>query len=418
MAAYQSEALGLSAGDPGTVATLEDVVRDGARRMLERALEAEVEAFLGRARYGRVRVRAGYRNGKARRRHIGVGTWSLPVAAPRVAHLAAGDPPFRSALLPRGKYWTRTTQQLFARLYLEGLSSGDFEPALRGLMGSEAPLSANTVLRLKAEWQGEYELWRRRPIHARYAYIWADGIYLDAGLEPQAACMLVVLGGREDGQKELLALEMGYRESSESWATVLRDLRDRGLAMPRLAVGDGALGLWAALRDVFPATDHQRCWNHRLMNLLDRLPKRLHGECRRHLRRIASASSRGMAEAARDEALAWLRRLEQPAAAETLLRDWDDFVRYYDYPLEHWRHLRTSNPIESVFSGVRLRTNVAKRTGRRDNALYLVFKIVERLSGKWRPLAGDPELLRFVVDGAQFKDGILVEVPADQKEAA
>ena len=418
MAAYQSESLGLRADDPEAVGTLEDVVREGARRMLERALEAEVEAFLGRPRYGRLHLRPGYRNGKARRRHIGIGTWSIPVAAPRVADLPPGSPPFRSALLPRGKYWTRTTQQLFARLYLEGLSSGDFEPALRGLMGAEAPLSANTVLRLKAEWQGEYEAWRRRPIHARYAYIWADGIYLDAGLEPQAACMLVVLGGREDGQKELLALEMGYRESTESWATLLRDLRERGLAIPRLAVGDGALGLWAALRDAFPATEHQRCWNHRLVNVFDRLPKRLHGECRRRLKRVVYSSSRAAAEAARDEALTWLRRLDQHAAAETLLRDWDDFVRFYDYPIEHWRHLRTSNAIESVFSGVRLRTNVAKRTGRRDNALYLVFKIVERLSGHWRVLAGQSELMRLVIEGSTFVDGILVEAPRRTEEAA
>ena len=334
MSAYQTPGPDLVSGHPEIAQGLEELVREGARRMLERALETEVEAFLGRPRYGRSLPRRGYRNGHARRRQIGIGSWSIPIEAPRVAHLPPGAESFRSELVPRGRYWTRTSQALFARLYLEGLSSGDFEPAFRGLLGEAAPLSANTVLRLKAEWAAEYEAWRQRPIRARYAYIWADGIYLDAGLEPESSCMLVILGAREDGAKELLGLEMGYRESSDSWAEVLRGLRERGLAAPRLAVGDGALGLWAALRDVYPTTEHQRCWNHRVINLRDRLPTRLHAELRRRLRRVYGASSLAAAEAARDEVLAWLRRLGQPAAAETLLRDWDDFVRFYRYPIE------------------------------------------------------------------------------------
>jgi transposase-like protein len=403
---------------PEVSASLEALAREGARRILERALAAEVDAYLGRARYARGGPARGYRNGFGRPREIGIGTWSVPIRAPRVADVAPELTPFRSSLVPRGGYWTRATQQLFARLYLEGLSSGDFEPAFRGLLGERAPLSPNTVLRLKAEWQAEYEAWRRRPLTARYVYLWADGIYLDAGLEPERSCLLVVLGARADGAKELLAMDLGYRESSESWAGVLRDLRERGLGAPRLAVGDGALGLWAALRDVFPATAHQRCWNHRVLNVADRLPRRLQPELRTRLRRVYGASSRGSCEAARDEVLAWLRRLDQPAAAATLERDWTDFTRFYDFPLEHWRHLRTSNPVESIFAGVRLRTNVVKRTRRRDNALYLVFKIVERLSGSWHVLDGDPHLAELLVEGAQFSDGILIEPAREEAPAA
>ncbi|HJW20991.1 MAG TPA: IS256 family transposase, partial [Candidatus Limnocylindrales bacterium] len=397
--------------------SLEELAREAIRRMLERALAAEVDAFLGRGRYERGARRRGYRNGYARPREIGVGTWSVPVRAPRVADVPLDEPAFRSRILPHRRFWSRTTQALFARLYLEGLSSGDFEPAFRSLVGERAPLSPNTVLRLKDEWQAEYQAWRRRPLPARYAYLWADGVYLDAGLEPETSCLLVVVGARQDGSKELLALELGYRESRESWAELLRGLRDRGLEAPRLAVGDGALGLWAALRDVYPETWHQRCWNHRVLNILDKLPERLWPEARRRLRRVYLASSRAACDAARDELLAWLRRLGQPAAADTLLRDWDDFVRFYDLPIEHWRHLRTSNPVESVFAGVRLRTRVAKRARRRDNALYLVFKIVQRLSDRWQPLAGR-HLVELVVAGARFADGILSEAEPEKEVAA
>lgn len=242
--------------------TLEAVAREGARRMLERALEAEVDVFLGRLRYAPRGTDSGYRNGHGRPREIGIGTWSVEVRPPRVSDLPAGSEPFSSALLPRRRYLSLETQRLFARLYLEGLSSGDFEPAFRELLGERATLSASTVVRLKAEWQADYEAWRTRPISARYGYVYADGLYLGAGLEPEHSCLLVIVGVREDGAKELLAMELGYRESTASWAGVLRDLRERGLAAPLLAIGDGALGLWAALGEIFPATRRQRCWNH------------------------------------------------------------------------------------------------------------------------------------------------------------
>ncbi len=399
--------------------TLEAVAREGARRMLQRALEIEVDVALGRDRYAPGGAETGYRNGFGRRREIGIGTWSVEVRPPRVSDLPPGSQPFASALLPRRRYLSQDTQRLFARLYLEGLSSGDFEPAFRELLGEKAPLSASTIIRLKAAWAADYERFRNRPIDGRYAYIWSDGLYLGAGLEDEQSCVLVVIGARADGRKELLAMQLGYRESTDSWAGVLRDLRERGLAAPLLAVGDGALGLWAALSEVFPATRHQRCWNHRVLNLLDRLPKRLWAETRRRLREVWSAPTRTACEARRDELGLWLHAAGQDQAAETLYRDWDAFTTFYDFPAEHWLHLRTSNAIESVFSGVRLRTNVAKRARVRENALYLVFKIVDRLGQHWRVLNGGATVMTLVLAGERFVDGVLVkQAPREEKRAA
>lgn len=235
--------------------TLEELARERARRMLERALAAEVHEFLGRARYQRrLLAEHGYRNGYGRRRAVAIGTWPVDVRAPRVRDLPEDAEPFHSSILPRRRMLSAETQRLFARLHLEGLSSGDFEPAFCELLGETAPLSSSTILRLEEEWAVEYAAWRVRPLTARYAYIWSDGIYLGAGLEPDNSCLLVVVGAREDGHKELLAMELGYRESTASWAGVLRGLRDRGMAAPLLACGDGALGLWAALDQVYTST--------------------------------------------------------------------------------------------------------------------------------------------------------------------
>jgi transposase-like protein len=393
--------------------TLESIAREGARALLARMLEEEVDAFLGRGRYVRCGGAGGYRNGYGRSREVGIGTWSVEVRAPRVSDLPQGAAPFASAILPKRRYLSQETQRLFARLYLEGLSSGDFEPAMRQLMGGAATLSPSTILRLKAEWAAEYEAFRTRRLEHAYAYLWADGIYLGAGLEEERSCLLVVIGAREDGRKELLAMELGYRESTESWAGVLRGLRERGLAVPPLlAIGDGALGLWAALREVFPSTRHQRCWNHKALNVIDKLPKRLQPEARARIAGVWGSLTRADAERARDATLAWLHGRGQADAAATLLRDWDDLVTFYDFPAEHWRHLRTSNVVESVFAGVRLRTTVAKRARVRENALYLVFKIVERLAGSWRPLNGGATVMTLLLTGARFRDGILVEHPA------
>jgi len=398
--------------------TIEELAREGARRMLERALAVEVDEFLGRPRYERrMLAEHGYRNGYGRPRAVAIGTWPVEVRAPRIRDLPDEAPPFHSAILPRRRMLSAETQRLFARLYLEGLSSGDFEPAFRELLGEYATLSSSTILRLKEEWASEYAAWRVRPLSARYAYIWSDGIYLGAGLEPENSCLLVVVGAREDGRKELLAMELGYRESSASWAGVLRGLKARGLEAPLLACGDGALGLWAALDEVFPTTKHQRCWNHRVLNILDKVPKRLWPDIRRRLREVWGSESRAECELRRDALVRWLEAHGQVSAAETVLRDWDDFVTFYDFPAEHWIHLRTSNPIESLFAGVRLRTDVAKRMRRRENALFLVFKIAQRLEHSWRPLNGGLTVMILLLGGARFVDGVYVPQSAQVSAA-
>ena len=388
---------------------LEVYVQEGARQMLVAVLEEEVNAFLRRHRYERGKVFRGYRNGYLPPREVTVGLGPVEVRVPRVAKVPpeVADQGFQSQVVRRYQRASQATQRLFCRLYLEGLSTGDFEPVFRELVGETTALSANAVVRLKERWGREYEIWRKRPLwERRYAYIWADGIYLGAGIEKEKTALLCVLGAREDGEKELLAMEPGYRESTESWGSVLRDLRNRGLEAPLLAAGDGVLGLWAALDEIYPTTEHQRCWNHRIINVQARLPKRLRAEARRRLREMTEAETQKGCEELRDCYVADLLATDQRPAAETVLRDWEDFVTFYHYPREHWIHLRTTNPLESIFSGVRLRTNAAKRLRRRDNALYLVFKIMERLSRHWRPLNGGLNLMALVLEGETFKDGI------------
>ncbi len=377
--------------------------------MLAAALEAEVAEFLGRERYQRRKPLRGYRNGYLPSRELTVGVSAVEVRAPRVARTPDGaeGESFQSQIVRRYQRASESTQRLFAQLYLEGLATGDFEPVFRELVGDTTALSATTIVRLKERWAGEYTTWRRRSLSKdQYVYLWADGVYLGVGTEPEKSALLVVIAAREDGTKELLALELGYRESAESWKELLRDLRNRGLQPPRLAVGDGGLGLWAALDEVFPTAEHQRCWNHRVLNVQDKLPKRLQPEARRRLHAMWTADTQAECERLRDEYAAELRTCGQSRAAECLERDWEDFVTFYHYPKEHWIHLRTSNPVESVFSGVRLRTNAAKRMRNRDAALYLVFKVVERLSQNWRALNGGENLMGLVLEGCVFRDGI------------
>jgi len=378
--------------------------------MLAVVLEEEVNTFLRRQHYERGKEFRGYRNGYHQLRELTVGLCPVKVRVPRVAKVPPDVAPqgFQSQIVWRYQRASETTKRLFVRLYLEGLATGDFEPVFRELVGETMALSPNTIVRLKEHWEQEYEAWRRRPLwEHRYAYVWADGVYLDAGTEVDKTALLCVVGARDDGEKELLAMDLGYRESTESWAETLRDLRDRGLEAPLVGAGDGALGLWAALDEVYPTTEHQRCWNHRITNVQAKLPKRLQKEARRRLRGMVEAPTQKECEELRDRYAADLLAADQRAAAETVLRDWEDFVTFYHYPKEHWIHLRTTNPLESVFSGVRLRTDATRRIRRRDNALYLVFKIVERLSQNWRSLNGGANLMTLVLEGYTFKDGIL-----------
>lgn len=402
---------------PGDV--LEGIVREGARRMLQRALEAEVEEFLGRQPYERTGEFRGYRNGHLPARAIGVGTGAVEVRIPRISDVPAAVAPFSSEIVGRYQRQSKTQQRLFARLYLEGLSSGDFEPVFRALVGGTAALSPTSILRLREEWEMEYRAWRGRPLSDRYVYAWADGVYLKAGLEREKTALLVVIAARADGVKELIALEEGYRESTESWLAVLRSLKERGLTnAPLLGVGDGGLGFWAALNEVFPDTRHQRCWNHRVLNLIDKLPKRLHAEAREQMRALYMAPTRSECTRLRDEYGAQLRLQGQADAALCLGRAWDDFVTFYDFPEEHWVHLKTSNPIESVFDGVKLRTNATKRMRVRENALYLVFKLVCRLGLNWRSINA-PNQLTLLLAGHRYTDGKLcIDHPTQENAAA
>ena len=399
---------------------LESIAREGARRMLAASMEEEVNKFLGRERYERSEEFRGYRNGYHPSRELTVGVSAVEVKVPRVSDVPAEVSPagFESKIVRRYERTSRQTQDLFRKLYLEGLSTGDFEPVFRELVGETAALSPNAIVRLKQRWEEEYRIWRSRMLNEhRYAYIWADGVYLGAGVDREKTALLCVVGAREDGVKELLGMELGYRESTESWAGVLRSLRDRGMEAPLLAIGDGALGLWSALDAVFPTTAHQRCWNHRTLNVQSKLPKALHAEARRRLKEMSAAPTRSECERLRDEYVVDLSAEGRIDAAETVVRDWESFVSFYDFPMEHWVHLRTTNPLESVFSAVRLRTDVTRRMKRRDSALYLVFKVALRLSERWRPLNGGRNLMGLLVDGARFEDGILTELPASAEEA-
>lgn len=417
-AAYQAGADPTTLGEASAVTavvgkTLEELARDGARKVLADALEEEVTAFLGRPKGGRSGGAAfrGYRNGYHPPRELTIGTLAVPIRVPRVAEVPTEVAPegFSSQMVLKYQRTSAATQQLFAQLYLEGLATGDFEPVFRELVGQTTALSASAIVRLKTAWAEEHQTWAQRPLGAqRYAYVWADGVYLGIGDQPDRTALLVVLGAREDGHKELLAIGLGYRESTASWAEVLRDLRERGLGAPLVAIGDGALGLWAALRAVFPTTRHQRCWNHRVLNLQDKLPQREAPEVRRRVRAIAEAPTRADAERLRDRYVEELRAADHGDAAATLLRDWEDFVTFYDFPAVHWVHLRTSNPLESVFAGVRLRTEAAKRMQRRENALYLVWKLIERLGERWRQLNGGATVMELVVAGERFVDGVRV----------
>jgi transposase-like protein len=364
--------------------------------MLARALEIEREEFLGRVHYQRGAELRGYRNGYAPERTVGTGMGAVAIRQPRVSDVPTGAEPFASEIVGRYERRSETQARLLARLYLEGLASGDFEPVFRELVGATAGLSPNSILRLKQEWADEDQLWRCRPLTARYVYVFADGLYLKAGLEAEKTAMLIVIGVTADGRKDLLAMEEGYRGSTASWAGVLRGLRDRGLLeAPLLAVADGALGLWAALDQVFPSTRHQRCWNHRALNVIDKLPRRLHAEARKQLHTLYAAPTRAECSQLRAELCQRLRLQGQADAAACLERDW----------------------IESIFAGVRLRTNAAKRMRVRENALYLVFKLVTRLSLNWRAINGPNQLL-LLIAGERFVDRKLRRQPNTEGLAA
>lgn len=398
-------------GDENTpMVALDELARLGAQRMLQTALEAEVAAYIEAHEHqrdadGRRQV---VRNGSAKSRAIVTGAGELEVRAPRVNDKRVVDGErqrFTSMLLPPYMRKSPKVAEVLPILYLRGLSSNDFKPALQSLLGDKAAgLSASVITRLTAQWEQEREQWTKRDLSDNdYVYVWADGIHLNIRLEEDRLCLLVIIGARPDGTKEVLAVEDGYRESTESWASALRSLRDRGMRAPAVAVGDGALGFWGAIRDVWPETRDQRCWFHKLGNVLDKLPKRLQPKAKRILQSIMNADTREHAE----EGIAAFRAEfapKQQRAVTCLEKDKEALLTFFDFPAEHWIHLRTTNPVESAFATVRLRQRVTKGAGSRTKGLAMAFKLLLMAQQRWRRLNG-AELLPLVRAGVKFVDG-------------
>ena len=392
--------------------------------MLAVALEEEVAAYIAAHageldEHGHRLVR---RNGHARERVLITGAGQVPVTAPRVDDRRV-DPAtgtkarFRSAILPPWCRKSPKVTEVLPLLYLHGMSSGDFAPALEEFFGAAAGLSASVITRLTSQWQADREAFMQRSLADRdYVYVWADGVHFNVRLAEERLCTLVVVGVRSDGAKELVAVADGLRESTESWAELLRDLRRRGMQAPVLAVGDGALGLWAALRDVFPATRAQRCWVHKTANVLAALPNSVHPGARRALAEISQAESREQAAAAL-EAFAVDYGVKWPKAVAKVTGDAEALLAFYDYPAEHWVHLRTTNPVESTFATVRLRTRVTKGPGNKQAGLAMAFKLLEAAEQRWRSVNG-PHLVALVRAGAVFKKGVLIARPEQDQEAA
>jgi len=413
-----------TAGSSSSV--IDEIVREGARRMLAEALQAEVEAYI--AQFTGERDERGnrlvVRNGSHQRREVLTSAGAVEVSAPRVNDRRT-DPDtgqrvrFSSAILPP---WCRKTpkiNEVLPLLYLHGLSTGDFGPALGQFLGSAAGLSASVITKLTETWQGEQRAFAQRDLSGvDYVYLWADGIHVNIRLEEHKLCLLVMIGVRADGRKELVALTDGYRESVESWADLLRDAARRGMSAPVLAIGDGALGFWGALREVFPQARQQRCWFHKIANILGALPKSAHPGAKKVLAEIWNAEDKCHAlDAARAFEAAYGAKF--PKAVAKLTDDLDELLAFYDYPAEHWIHLRTTNPIESTFATVRHRTKITRGPGSRAAGLGMAFKLIEAAQGRWRAVNA-PHLVALVRAGARFEAGKLVERPDDhhQPEAA
>lgn len=403
------DATAFAVDDPETLTMdLDELCRVAAQQMLATALLAERRAYLDAhaEELDATGKRLVVANGYAKTRDITTGAGMLEVSAPRVDDQRDGEK-YGSAILPAYMRKSPKVTEVLPILYLRGLSTGHFVPALGEFFGSRAGLSASTIQRLTEAWQAEHAEWTERDLSALdYVYWWADGVHFNIRLEEDRLCCLVIVGVRPDGTKELIALADGYRESTDSWAEVLRGLRDRGLAAPVLAVGDGALGFWGALRDVFPTTREQKCWVHKTANVLDALPKRLHGDAKDALAKIYNAESR-------TDALVGAKTfgeefVEFPKATTKIVDDLDALLAFYDYPLEHWIHLRTTNPIESTFSTVRLRTKVTRGAGSRNAGLAMAYKLLDAAQARWRRINGH-ELVPLVRAGATFIDGRLQE---------
>jgi putative transposase len=398
--------------------TLEAFARQSMQQLLQRLLEEEVDGLLGRGRYERreaVDPAAGYRNGFGKPRRVSLSSGTLVVRRPRVRGLAER---FASRRLPAFKRRTEEVGRLLPELYLHGLAPGDFDLALRGWLGDGAPLSAASIARLKAGWPAEYERWKTRAVaDLEVVYLGVDGIYVKAGLEKDKAAMLVVLAALRAGRKVVLAVASGYRESTESWAALLRHLKPRGLRAPKLVIGDGHLGIWGALTAIFPEAAEHRGWNHRIRNVLDKLPRTRQAEARSLLTKIPYAATREEAERRKQAFQAWCTKRGLAEVGRRLDRDWERMVTFYQFPHEHWKHLRTTNPVESPFAAVRRRTAAAKRFKKVENATAVIWKTLLVAEHTFRRLDA-PELLPDVAHGVEYVNGVRAVNRRDEKAAA
>jgi putative transposase len=399
--------------------TLEQWAREKIQTQLQHLLEEEVTTFLGRARHERrgtqspVDPPAGSRNGYGKPRQFSMMNGTVTVRRPRVRDLAER---FESKVLPLFKRRTQEVGTLLPELYLHGLSTGDFDVALRGLLGEGAPLSASSIQRLKARFELDYEDWKKRELSGlEVVYWWADGLYVKAGIDDRKSALLTIVGALTTGEKIVLACESGARESKESWLKLLRDLTHRGLTFPQLSVADGHLGIWAALGEIHPTGEEQRCWNHTITNVLDELPKKAQQKAAEWLKAMPYAETKAECERRRDGFVRTYQKTEGKAV-DTLLRDWDRMVTFYSFPQEHWRHLRTTNIVESPFASVRLRTDASRRYKRVEGAKAIIWKMLRIAETSWRKLNA-PELLPLVASGVTFRDGVMTRSGSVESDA-
>jgi putative transposase len=396
---------------PGSRDSLQEILRQGAQKMLAQAIEAEVSEWIEQHQHlqdeqGRRQV---VRNGHLPERNIVTGVGELAIEQPRVhdRRSKGEQEPFHSKLLPPYLRKTKSIEELIPYLYLKGISTGDFHDALAAILGPDCPgLSATTVTRLKTVWEQEYKEWSARSLEGKeYVYVWADGIHTNIRLEEDRQCILVLMGATKDGKKELIAMTDGHRESAQSWRELLLEVKRRGLVIePKLAVGDGALGFWKALAEVYPMTKEQRCWVHKTANVLDKLPKAKQPKAKMMIHEIWLADTREAAGKALD-AFVETYQAKYASACECLTKDRDVLLTFYDFPAEHWRHLRTTNPIESTFATIRLRHRRTKGSGSRIASLTMMFKLAESAARGWRLLNGH-QLLPDVIQGVRFQDGL------------
>jgi len=395
---------------------IEAKARERIQSWLQELLEEEVSEFLGRAKSQRRSEDdvVGYRNGYGKPRRLALSAGTVRVRRPRMRNLGQR---FESRVLPLFKRRSKELGAMLPQLYLHGLSSGDFELALRGLLGEGAPLSAASLQRLKGVWQAEYEQWKQADLsQLELVYWWADGLYVKAGIADRKAALLVIVGALSDGQKVLLACQAGERESKDSWLSVLRELKARQVKFPRVTVADGHLGIWAALGEIHPGGDEQRCWNHKIVNVLDALAKTQQPAAAEYLRAMMYAKSRALCEKKRDEFVLRFKKTDAKACA-TFIRDWERLVTFFDYPQEHWTHLRTTNIVESPFDQVRLRTDASRRFKKTENAEAMIWKLLCVAEKSWRALNA-PHLMKEVYEGKRFKDGVAVHTRTEPTRKA